>query len=279
MTVVALLSVKGSPGVTTTAAAMAAAATAAGRRTLLVELDPSGGDLRLLSAEPAAAPNLVHAAGELRHAGGVAAALDGQAVEVVPGVRGLLAPAGADEAGAVVSSIGDRWAPALRAFDGTVIVDAGRWSPRQGTAGRIRGADVVGLVCRATAVSVEHARHLVVTVRQVAQQPVAAVVVGRRPYAPEVVAAALDLPLAGEISWDVRGEAALLAKGAVPGGVRSKLVRSAARGLAGLEAVLPARHVALAATSAPAPGAAAVPAPPPPPPSAEVPAEGAGGRP
>jgi len=93
VTVVALLSVKGSPGVTTVAAAMAAAATASGRRTLLVELDPSGGDLRLLGAEPPAEPNLVHAAGELRHMRDADAALDGQAVEVVPKVRGLAAPA------------------------------------------------------------------------------------------------------------------------------------------------------------------------------------------
>ncbi len=266
MTVVALLSVKGSPGVTTTAAALAAAASAAGRRTLLVELDPSGGDLRLLAAAPPAEPNLVHAAGELRHARDGDAALDGQSVEVLPQLHGLAAPAGAYEAGAVIASIGARWAPAFADFDGTVVVDAGRWDPRQDTADRIAGADAVALVCRPTAASVEHARHLVVTVRQVAQRPVAAVVVGLRPYAPDEVAAALDLPLAGGIAWDPRGAAALWAKGAVPGGLRSPLVRTAARALVTIEALMPEPVTAPASPSAVAPLAAAPPPPPPPPP-------------
>ncbi|HKE72120.1 MAG TPA: hypothetical protein VKB57_00790 [Acidimicrobiales bacterium] len=250
MTVVALLSVKGSPGVTTAAAALAAAAAASERRTLLVELDPSGGDLRLLAAEPPSEPNLVHAAGELRHMRGADAALDAEAVDVLPGLRGLAAPAGAAEAAAVVSSIGgDRWMPAFRGWSGTVVVDAGRWDPRQEAAGRIAGADVVLLVCRAAAPSVEHARHLVVTVRQAAQRPVAALVVGQRPYPPDVVAAALDLPLAGGLAWDARGAAALWAKGAVPGGLRSPLVRSAAKVLAGVEALVPAPAVPAAATT------------------------------
>ena len=278
MTVVALLSVKGSPGATTAAAAMAAAATASERRTLLVELDPAGGDLRLLAAEPPSEPNLVHAAGELRHMREADAALDAEAVDVLPRVRGLVAPAGAHEAAAVIASIGDRWMPAFRSWSGTVLVDAGRWDPRQETAGRIVGADAVLVVCRATAASVEHARHLVVTVRRAAQRPVAALVVGPRPYAPDVVAAALDLPLVGGIVWDPRGAAALWAKGAVPGGLRSPLVRSAGRALAGVEALVP-QSAAVAVTTA---SAAPPPTPPPPPrppaPPAESP-EAAGARP
>lgn len=265
MTVVALLSVKGSPGVTTTAAAMAAAATAAGRRALLVELDPSGGDVRLLSAQPPTEPNLVHAAGELRHARGAEAALETEAVEVLPGLRGLAAPAGAYEAGRVVASIGDRWAPAFRGYEGTVIVDAGRWDPRQETAGRIQGADVVAVVCRSSAVSVEHARHLVVAVRQVAKAPVAALVVGLRPHAPEAVAEALDLAPGGGVAWDARGAAALWAKGAVPGGVRSQLVRTAARVLACLDGMTPDAAARMAAASSPPP----TPAPPPPSPTVD----------
>jgi hypothetical protein len=242
MTACALVSVKGSPGVTTAAAAMAAASLVAGHRTLLVELDPSGGDVRLLAADPVGEPNLVHAAGELRHAPSAGDALAGQSVDALPRLPGLVAPAGADEAGAVVSSIGDAWATAFRAFDGRVIVDVGRWAPGQGTARRLRGHDAVGLVVRATAASVEHARHMVATVRREARCPVAAVVVGQRPYTPEVVAEALDLPLAGGIAWDPRGAASLWARGAERAGVRTRLVRSAARTLSGVEAqVAPGR--------------------------------------
>ncbi|HEX6419018.1 MAG TPA: hypothetical protein VFZ77_11000 [Acidimicrobiales bacterium] len=262
MTVVALLSVKGSPGATTAAAAVAAASQVGGRPTLLVELDPSGGDLRLLAARPAAEPNLVHVAGELRHARLPGLALADQAVDVLPRLTGVAAPAGPQEAGAVVASIGDAWSRAFQAFDGTVVVDAGRWDPAQQTAGRVRGHDVVGLVVRATADSVEHARHAVALVRSAARSPVAAVVVGHRPYAPEAVAGALDLPLAGALAWDRRGAAALWARGAEPAGVRSQLVRSAARTLAGLEAQIPARHVATGEVPV-----VALPPPPPPPPA------------
>src|SRR5262245_41531365 len=244
MTVLTLASVKGSPGVTTAAAAMVAAAVVGGQRALLVELDPSGGDVRLLSSLPVAEPNLVHAAAELRYANGAAEALGDQAVEALPSVPALLAPAGTGEAEAVMSSIGDGWGAAFRSFDGLVVVDAGRWDVGQATTRRIEGADVVGLVVRATAVSVEHARHTVVALRRAARTPAAAVVVGDRPHPPEAVAAALDLPLAGTIAWDPRGVGWLWAKGATSAGVRSSLARSATRTLVGLETQIPARHTA-----------------------------------
>jgi hypothetical protein len=246
MAVMTLASVKGSPGVTTAAAALVAAAVVGGQRALLVELDPSGGDVRLLSSLPVAEPNLVHAAAELRYANGAEDALGGQAVEALPSLPALLAPAGAGEAEAVLSSIGDGWGAAFRSFDGLVVVDAGRWDVGQATTRRIEGADVVGLVVRATAVSVEHARHTVVALRRASRAPVAAVVVGDRPHPPEAVAAALDLPLAGSVAWDPRGVGWLWAKGATSSGVRSSLARSAGRTLAGLEDQLPARHAASA---------------------------------
>ena len=48
MAVLALVSAKGSPGVTTAAAALGAAAASRGEAALLVELDPSGGDVAML---------------------------------------------------------------------------------------------------------------------------------------------------------------------------------------------------------------------------------------
>ena len=262
MAVMTLASVKGSPGVTTAAAALVAAAVVGGQRALLVELDPSGGDVRLLSSLPVAEPNLVHAAAELRYANGAEDALGGQAVEALPSLPALLAPAGAGEAEAVLSSIGDGWGAAFRSFDGLVVVDAGRWDVGQATTRRIEGADVVGLVVRATAVSVEHARHTVVALRRASRAPVAAVVVGDRPHPPEAVAAALDLPLAGSIAWDPRGVGWLWAKGATSSGVRSSLARSAGRTLAGLEDQLPARHAASAPDPADLQGPEALAAPP-----------------
>lgn len=271
MTVFTLVSVKGSPGVTTAAVAMAAAGVVGGESVLLVELDPSGGDVRLLSTPTPAEPNLVHAAAELRHPQGEAGVLASQAVEALPSLPALLAPAGAVEAEAVLSSIGDGWGPAFRAFDGLVVVDAGRWDTGQVSARRIEGADVVGLVVRATAVSVEHARHTVAALRLAARAPVVAVVVGERPHPPEAVAAALDLPLAGAVAWDARGAGWLWAKGATAAGVRSSLARSATRVLAGMDSNVAARHAARPD----------LPVPPPPPPAppgrAPLPARHGGG--
>lgn len=257
MTVVALTSVKGSPGATTAAATLAVAARVTGEPTLLVELDPSGGDVRLLADEPVGEPNLLDVAGELRHGVGATPAtteaLAAQAIDVLPGLPGFVAPAGAADAATAVASIGDRWTTAFQGFEGTVVIDAGRWDPTQETAGRIAGHDVVGLVVRPTAASVEHARHMVAQVRRAAGRPVAAVVVGERPYDAEAVAGVLDLPLAGALAWDPRGAAALWARGATPAGSRSRLVRSGARVLAGLQAHTPRGRAAhLAGTARPA---------------------------
>ena len=64
MPVVVLVSAKGSPGVTTAAAAIAAAATV-DSPALLVELDPAGGDVRILTGAVDDS-GVVGAAGELR---------------------------------------------------------------------------------------------------------------------------------------------------------------------------------------------------------------------
>ena len=59
-----LVAAKGSPGVTTAAAALAAVATTGGR-SLLAELDPSGGSISVLTGQPAVL-GLMDAATQLR---------------------------------------------------------------------------------------------------------------------------------------------------------------------------------------------------------------------
>src|SRR5918994_4406282 len=205
MAVFALVSAKGSPGVTTTVAALAAAVVDRGEGPgLLVELDPSGGDAAMLCDRVGAAA-LVSFAEELRHGTPGADTVWAHTVEAPPGVPAVLGPPGATEASGVIGSLGDRWLPALRGAAATVLVDAGRWEPRAATARRISGADVAGVVCRGTAPSVEHTRRLVDAVRGAARCPLAVVVVGARPYPGDEIAAVLDVPLAGVVAWDPRG--------------------------------------------------------------------------
>jgi len=226
--VITLVSAKGSPGVTTAAACLTAAATIEGAA-LLVELDPSGGDVQIYTGS-SDEPGLVRSAGELRR--DVSSAAIGRHTSVTPAdVPVLLAPTAGLMAASVIGSVLDRWDPALAQHGGLVFVDAGRWDAGQPTARRVALGDLVAVVCRPSVASVEHTRHMVDRLREVARRPVVALVVGMKPYAPAEVAAQLELPLGSAIAWDPRGTAALWAKGVTRSWGRTWLASSAARSL------------------------------------------------
>jgi hypothetical protein len=226
--VITLVSAKGSPGVTTAAASLTAAATIEGSA-LLVELDPSGGDVQIFTGSNDE-PGVVRTAGELRR--DVSSAAIGRHTSVAPAdVPVLLAPTAGLMAASVIGSVLDRWDPALAQHGGTVFVDAGRWDAGQPTARRVALGDLVAVVCRPSVASVEHTRHMVDRLREVARRPVVALVVGTKPYAPAEVAAQLELPLGGAIAWDPRGTAALWAKGVTRSWGRTWLASSAAHSL------------------------------------------------
>jgi Flp pilus assembly CpaE family ATPase len=236
MAAVALVSAKGSPGVTTATAALAAVAAGVGvGPALMAELDPSGGSVQVLTGTMAV-PGLVDAAGRLRRET-TRSAIEENTTMLPPGVPTLLAPASSSIAESVIESAGTRWLAALRAVAPEVFVDAGRWEAHGRASSRIVGADLVALVCRPTVAGVEHARHLAPHLADLARRPVAVVVVGDRPYAPAEVASHLDLPLAGTVAWDPRGVTNLWAEGASKRWLRSMLARSAASTLAGLAQV------------------------------------------
>jgi hypothetical protein len=204
---------------------------------VLVELDPSGGDVEVVTGARSGEPSLLAAAADLRrNIGGEI--LAGHAVEVPAGVRALVAPTAARAAGRVVESVGGRLAVELAAATGWVLVDAGRWEPHQPTANRLHGADLVGLVCRSTAPSIAHSRDLLPSLRSLGSR-VAVVLVGDAPYGRAEVAEVLDVPVVGPLSWDVRGLSALWARGVTPRWLsRSALGRSARRVLDELGALV-----------------------------------------
>jgi Flp pilus assembly CpaE family ATPase len=265
----AFVSAKGSPGVTTAAAALAAAATTTGRA-LLAELDPSGGSVQILTGATAN-PGLIDVAGQLRREAS-AATVEANATTAPTGLPTLLAPTAGRLAESVVESAGARWVPVLRTVpDAQVMVDAGRWEPSQRSARRIVGADLVVVVCRPTVAGVEHTRHLLDRIRELARRPLVAVVVGDKPYQPAEVAAHFDIPLAGSLAWDPRGVSSLWAYGVTRPWLRTWLARSAVATLAGLTSLVePQPAAALPTAPAPQPPALApqhtapaqVPAPP-----------------
>jgi hypothetical protein len=214
MPVASLVSAKGSPGVTVAAVALTAAthgpeASRAGG--VLVELDPAGGDIELLTGAHSGEPSLLVAAGDLRRGVG-AEVLAGHAVEVVPGVRALVAPTAARAAGRAVETVGGRLGTEIAKATGWVLADAGRWEAHQPAADRLEGADVVGIVCRSTAPSIAHARELVPALRSWSAR-VAVVLVGQAPYGRADVAQVFDIPVLGPLEWDMRGLSVLWARG------------------------------------------------------------------
>lgn len=228
---ISLISAKGSPGVTAAAASLAAAAQATVGDCLLVELDPSGGDIEVLSGI-AGEPGLIRVANDLRrHID--PQVLPGYATPAPAGVSSILAPSSGPATSSLVDSLAERIGSALAELDVPVIVDAGRWSSSQSSARRIAGSDVVLLVCRPTAPSVEHARHLLDRVRQV-HRDVAVLLVGERPYGADEVAAVIETPVAGVLAWDPRGVASLWSEGPSRRWQRGWLARSARTVLSGI---------------------------------------------
>lgn len=217
---IALVSAKGAPGVTTLAAAMAAAADA-----LLVEVDPSGGSVECVTGM-SGEPGLVRVANGLRRAGSIEV-VTGNLGEAPPGVRALLAPSAPGLAASAIGALGVRFSSALSEFDADVVLDAGRWAPWQPSADRIRGSNVVGVLCAPTVAGVEAARWTASEVSQAMPSAVSLVVVGDRPYRIGEIADAVELPVVGPIPWDPRGVRSLWASGATRGWKRSALARSA----------------------------------------------------
>jgi hypothetical protein len=124
---IALASVKSSPGVTTAALALASAWKSAGRR-LVVEADPSGGDLGLWLGLPAGA-GLAGLAAAARH--GHEAGLPWRhARELAGGTHLVTAPAGAEQAAACVAALAAAGLPQeLAEGEDPALADCGRLYP------------------------------------------------------------------------------------------------------------------------------------------------------
>jgi hypothetical protein len=170
MNAIALVSAKGSPGVTTSAVVLAAVWPAPA---VLLEADPAGGDLRGWYAGAGGEPVLPADRGVVSllssHHGSSA---DGEGlladhVQVLPG--GLPVVAGLDSP-AQVESMRAQWprlATAVSAHDGDVLVDLGRCrTPDALSLPLLQTCRQTLLVCRPTVTSVAHARDLHVQLRQ-----------------------------------------------------------------------------------------------------------------
>ncbi len=233
MTVLALASVKHSPGVTTAGLALAAAWSSEAD-VVLVEADPAGGDLAARLGL-ALDPGVVSLAAAGRHQGAV---LDiGAHTQPMPaGGAVLVGPIAPEQAAAAVGGLGVRVPEAVASSGAHTVIDCGRWYPGSSACAAWQAADLILIVAQPTVEGIEHIRARKAALTGSAPGPVAVLLVGDRPYRPAEVEEALALPVIGEIAADPRGVAATLGGAQAVAARRSSLVRSARTVLDRIEA-------------------------------------------
>ena len=223
MTTIGLLSAKHSPGVSTLASVFAALAAEQGP-TLLVEADPSGGDLAA-RAGLRLEPGLATLAGAARR-GATPGLLDAHVQSLGCGANAVVAPTSPEHACSALRALGGRLALTLASFDGVSIVDLGRWRSDH-PASELLGTVSSGvLLVQPTLEGVEHARVRLDSLCVDASR-VTVAVVGDRPYGADEIGRALGVQVQ-TIDFDRRAAEHLASGVALARWLRrSPLVRTA----------------------------------------------------
>jgi hypothetical protein len=243
MPLIALASVKSSPGVTTAALALAGAWKTAERR-LLVEADPSGGDLGLWLGLPAAA-GLAGLAAAARH--GHEAGLPWRhARRLAGGTHLITAPAGAEQAAACVAALTAAGLPQeLAAGPEPALADCGRLYPGSPALAVAAAAAVTLLLVRPR---VSELAHLEPRIRGLEKAGLRLALIlmddPRRPpgepsYPASEIASTLDVPVQATLPADPRAVEQLCRRAGDPGPARRlPLLRETAAVAGALDAEL-----------------------------------------
>lgn len=221
---IALASLKASPGVTTTALALAAAWPDAPRR-LLVEADPSGGDLGLWLGLPADTGLAgLAAAARNRHDPG----LPWQHARELPGGTHLItAPAGAEQAAACVTALAGTSLPReLADRPEPVLADCGRLYPGSPALPLAAAASLTLLVVRPRVSELAHLEPRIRGLEQAGLNLALVLVLGERSQPPEPeypageITAALGVPVQASLPADPRAVGQLVRHAGDPGPAR-----------------------------------------------------------
>lgn len=201
MTVVAVASVRGSPGATTVALGLASMWPAPER--VFVEADPAGG---VVAARRGLAhdPGLVTLAASRQD--GEIASLAQHAHDAGDGLLVVCGPASADPAYAALAVRGEQVRRAIGAATAPVVVDVGRVDSRSPALPLVGAADVVCVVARPRLEEIEHVIGAVAMLGHRGVEP-RLLLVGERPYAAGEVAAVLDGVRVEVLPVDPRGAA------------------------------------------------------------------------
>jgi hypothetical protein len=228
MTVLAVCSVKHSPGATTLALALTSAWSNAGESddvpVVLVEADPTGGDLgaRLgLSLDP----GLVALAASARHAGSDPDIF--ASTQPLPcGGAAVLGPTNPQQAEAALTTIGPRLCESIRRL-GDGVVDCGRWQVGSRASDVMRAADLTLVVIRPDVAGVEHLLERLESLQAVVGQRLAIALLGERPYGIDSIREATGVSMVVTFAVDRDGVEAISGGSTARSARRSRLVRSA----------------------------------------------------
>lgn len=228
MSLIALVSAKGSPGVTTAALAMAGVWPPE-RRVLVAELDPAGGDLGPRFALPTD-PGLVQLGSVCRR--GLTPADVWRHTQTLPGGTPVLLGASSPEQALGLRDLWAHLAPALAEMgdDVDVLADCGRITPASPVLEVARRADLVVAVARPTLDGVAHVRTRLAA--PLVHVPFGVVLVGEEPYPPAEVEEALGTRVLAVLAHDAQAAALLGGRAGNERPLRRSALMRSARDLA-----------------------------------------------
>jgi hypothetical protein len=226
VTIVALTSAKGAPGLTTLALALTTALTTDPNLFIsLIEADPAGGDVAPSLGLPMT-PGMVSFAAASRHKG----------VRPDPAAHAQALPCGGwvvvgstdpMQAAASVATVAGRLAEALSHVAHHAVIDCGRWSPSSPAAPILAAADRTLVLIRPTLSGIEHLRTRLVSLSELTGRDLGVVLAGSGPYTPVEVEAATGLYVHGVMPIDSRGREAVRGRTSGRTARRTPLVRMA----------------------------------------------------
>jgi hypothetical protein len=221
MTLIAVASFSGSPGVTTAALSIAACWPAAADP-LLAEADPSGGDLQAWFGLPDT-PGMVSLAAAARR-GSSPDLLTAHVTQLPGGLQALPGPVGASQAHAAatqLAAVGYEPLAAAASAGRVIVADCGRLAPGTPVTPLLDTADLLLVVTAGDAAALAHVHARLGPLADMARQTELLLSGRPGPYPAAEISDTLAVSVAGRLPWDPAG-AALLRGIAVRRGWRTR---------------------------------------------------------
>jgi MinD-like ATPase involved in chromosome partitioning or flagellar assembly len=199
MAMLALASIKGSPGVTTTALALAAAS-ADGPEAIVAELDPGGGDIAARFSRPFE-PGLLSLAAAARRPGEPVRLAD-HSQPILGDISVLVGPVAGEHADAAMRLLSERgvWHE-LQSGETLVLADCGRLDGSSTALAIVEASTALVVVCRGILSELHHVHARLPWLRRVAER-VGLVLIGDGPYTETEVAESLEVDVLGTLPAD-----------------------------------------------------------------------------